>query len=56
MHETSSVGQRLYGLVIVFSVILIAVGAGAENAADTLAGLKTVYEDRTVAWANWRRL
>ena len=45
-----SVGQRLYGLVIVFSVILIAVGAlGLKNAADTLAGLKTVYEDRTVA-------
>lgn len=45
-----SVGHRLYGMVGVFSLILLLVGGmGLKNSSDTLEGLRTVYEDRTVA-------
>ena len=45
-----SVGQRLYGMVAFFSLVLLLVGGvGMKNSADTLEGLRTVYEDRTVA-------
>jgi len=48
--KSLSVGQRLSILVIFFSVMLIGVGAmGLANSAKILAGLKTVYEDRTIA-------
>ena len=48
--KSLSVGQRLSILVVTFSVVLVLVGfMGLKTSADTLAGLKTVYEDRTVA-------
>ncbi len=48
--KNMSVGQRLYAMVGVFAFILVLTGGmGLKNAADTLEGLRTVYEDRTVA-------
>ncbi|RIX41546.1 MAG: methyl-accepting chemotaxis protein [Rhodocyclales bacterium GT-UBC] len=45
----SSVKTRLYSLVALFSILLIVIGAlGLRSTANTLAGLKTVYEDRAV--------
>lgn len=47
--EHSSVKTRLYSLVGLFSVLLIVIGAlGLRSTANTLTGLKTVYEDRAV--------
>ena len=48
--KSLSVVQRLSFLVVVFSLILIAVGVmGMKSSSDTLDGLKAVYEDRTIA-------
>ena len=44
------VGQRLYALVALFAAALVFVGfMGLRSSSDIVAGLKTVYEDRTVA-------
>ena len=45
-----SVAQRLQLLVILFTVVLIVVGlVGLKSNSDTLDGLQTVYEEKTVA-------
>lgn len=47
--QHSSVKTRLYSLVGLFSILLIVIGAlGLRSTANTLTGLKTVYEDRAV--------
>ncbi|KAB2970695.1 HAMP domain-containing methyl-accepting chemotaxis protein [Zoogloea sp.] len=47
-----SVARKLTILVAIFSIIVAVIGAfGLKNSADTVAGLKTVYEDRTLALA-----
>jgi len=44
------VGHRLALLVVMFSIMLVLIGElGLRTSAQTLKGLKTVYEDRTVA-------
>ena len=44
------VGQRLYALVALFAAVLLLLGfMGLRSSSDIVAGLKTVYEDRTVA-------
>ena len=48
--KSLSVAQRLSVLVVMFSVLLALLGfMGLKSSSDTLDGLKTVYEDRTMA-------